>query len=282
LKGEWNGVEPIARPDSAGGEAARPGNPIDDLAVATVGLVLALEASAAMLGQKLDPAVIFHGGAELMEQLADIAKAANIHDFSDDEMTGAANRAAMLYGVSSKTMDKQEALAEFDHFLKTQGDQLGQSLGAAAQQGGEEQQVQAKALADYETQARINHTTPDHYEKTTDGRIVIWNKDGSTRGALGPDGQFIPSGESISESDDGGVTGTVSGERASRTGSSSTAAPKPSAAKKAPDGNKGSALSQLAKLPPPPGGRVGATATGPNGLKATWNGKMWVLADVNG
>jgi hypothetical protein len=143
-------------------------------------------------------------------------------------------------------------------------------------------QIQAKALADYETQARINHTTPDHYEKTTDGRIVIWNKDGSTRGALGPDGQFIPSGESISESDDGGVTGTVSGERASRTGSSSTAAPKPSAAKKAPDGNKGSALSQLAKLPPPPGGRVGATATGPNGLKATWNGKMWVLADVNG
>jgi hypothetical protein len=45
-------------------------------------------------------------------------------------MTGAANRAAMLYGVSSKTMDKQEALSEFDHFLKTQGDQLGQSLGA--------------------------------------------------------------------------------------------------------------------------------------------------------
>jgi hypothetical protein len=40
----------------------------------------------------------------------------------------------MLYGVSSKTMDKQEALAEFDHFLKTQGDQLGQSLAADGQQ----------------------------------------------------------------------------------------------------------------------------------------------------
>jgi hypothetical protein len=79
--------------------------------------------------------VIFHGGAELMEQLADIAQAANIHDFSDDEMTGAANRAALLYGVSSKSMDKQEALAEFDHFLKTQGDQLGQSLGAEGSAG---------------------------------------------------------------------------------------------------------------------------------------------------
>jgi hypothetical protein len=140
LKGDWKGVEDSLGEIPQEEKPLDPGNPIDDLSVATVSLVLALEASAANSGQKLDPAVIFHGGAELMEQLADIAQAANIHDFSEDEMTGAANRAALLYGVSSKSMDKQEALAEFDHFLKTQGDQLGQSLGAAAQQGGAEEQ----------------------------------------------------------------------------------------------------------------------------------------------
>lgn len=80
-------------------------------------------------------------------------------------------------------------------------------------------QIQAKALADYQHDALLNHTTPDHYEKTTDGRIVIWNKDGSTRGALGPDGQFIPSGasESTSHSDDG-EGGTISDTIAARGG----------------------------------------------------------------
>jgi hypothetical protein len=43
-----------------------------------------------------------------------------------------------------------------------------------------------------------------------------------------------------------------------------------------------SVLSQLAAAPPPPDGQVGRTMTGPNGYKAQWNGKQWVLADVNG
>jgi hypothetical protein len=144
LKGDWKDVEPSLGQIPQEEKPLDPKNPIDCLAVTTVGLVLTLEASAASSNHQLDPAVVFHGGAELMEQLADIANAANIHDFSDDEMTGAANRAAMLYGVSSKSMNKQEALAEFDHFLKTQGDQLGQSLAAAsggADQGGDQQQA---------------------------------------------------------------------------------------------------------------------------------------------
>jgi hypothetical protein len=104
--------------------------------------VLSLEASATSAGKQLDPAVTFHGGAEILEQLADIDNAAGIHDFSDDEMTGAAHRTALLYGVSTKSMNKQEALAEFDHFLKTQGDSLGQSLGAEAQGGDQSRQQQ--------------------------------------------------------------------------------------------------------------------------------------------
>lgn len=139
LKGDWKGVEQSLGQIPQEEKPLDPKDPIDCLAVATVALVLTLEASAANSGKQLDPAVTFHGGAELLEQLADISEAAGIHDFNDDEMTGVAHRTAMLYGVSTKSMNKQEALAEFDHFLQTQGDHLGQSLAAEAQ-GGQQQQ----------------------------------------------------------------------------------------------------------------------------------------------
>jgi hypothetical protein len=140
LNGKWDDVKASLGEIPQEEKPLDPSNPIDNLAVATVALVLALEASAANAGKKLDPGVVFHGGVELLEQLADIAQAANIHDFTQDEMDAAGNRTAMLYGVSSKSMDKQEALAEFDHFLKTQGDQLGQSMQELA--GGQPQDGQ--------------------------------------------------------------------------------------------------------------------------------------------
>jgi hypothetical protein len=142
LKGDWKGVEGSLGQVPQEEKPLDPKSPADCLAVATVALVLSLEASATGAGKQLDPAVTFHGGAELLEQLADIDSAAGIHDFSDDEMTGAAHRTALLYGVSTKTMNKQEALSEFDHFLKTQGDSLGQSLGAEAQGGDQSAQQQ--------------------------------------------------------------------------------------------------------------------------------------------
>ena len=136
LRGQWDDVKPSLGEIPDEEKPLDPKNPIDNLAVATVALILTLEASAANQNKQVDPIVLFHGGTELMEQLADIADAASIHDFTTDELTGAANRAAMLYGVSSKSVDKQQALAEFDNFLKTQGDQLGSELGQIAQQGG--------------------------------------------------------------------------------------------------------------------------------------------------
>lgn len=145
LRGKWDAVKPSLGEIPQEEKPLDPGSPIDNLAVATVALVLALEASAANAGKKVDPGVVFHGGVELLEQLADVAQAANIHDFTQDEMDAAGNRTAMLYGVSSKSMDKQEALAEFDHFLKTQGDQLGQSL---QQLGGDQPQPQDQPPAD--------------------------------------------------------------------------------------------------------------------------------------
>lgn len=140
LRGHWDSVKPSLGEIPQEEKPLDPKNPSDNLAVATVALVLALEASAASQKKQVDPSVLFHGATELMEQLADIADAASIHNFTTDELTGAANRAAMLYGVSSKTVNKQQALAEFDHFLQTQGDNLGQSLQGISEQGqGEEQ-----------------------------------------------------------------------------------------------------------------------------------------------
>lgn len=142
LKGDWKGVEQSLGQIPQEEKPLDPKDPVDCLAVATVTLVLALEASAANSQKQLDPAVTFHGGAELLEQLADIDEAASIHDFTPDEMTGAAHRTAMLYGVSTKSMNKQEALSEFDHFLQTQGNSLGQSLGAG--QGDQQDQSQGQ------------------------------------------------------------------------------------------------------------------------------------------
>lgn len=153
LRGQWDSVKPSLgqMPDEE--KPLDPKNPTDNLAVATVALILALEASAAAAGKKIDPDVLFHGGAELLEQLADIASAAKIHDFTTDELTGAVNRAAMLYGVSTKTQNKQEALAEFQHFLQTQGDTLGQTLGQIGQDGQSGDQSDPDQDSDNDTSA---------------------------------------------------------------------------------------------------------------------------------
>lgn len=133
LKGDWGDVQQMLGELPPDEGALDPKNPVDNLAVATVGIVLALEASAAQAKKELDPGVVFHGGVEILEQLADVAEAGNIHDFSEEEMDGAANRAALLYGVSSKSVNREEALSEFDHFLKTQGQNLGAAVGGEGQ-----------------------------------------------------------------------------------------------------------------------------------------------------
>lgn len=134
LRGKWKDVEPSLGKMPEEERPLDPKEPIDNIAVAAAAVILSLEASAASMNKRVDPVVLFHGGAEILEQLADIAKAASIHDFTTDEMSGAANRLAMVYGVSSKTANKQEALDEFNHFLKTEGENLGASLGQVSQQ----------------------------------------------------------------------------------------------------------------------------------------------------
>jgi hypothetical protein len=85
LEGKWDDVKPSARRDPAGRAAARPGQ-ADRQPRGGDG-----RAGAGARGERgqrpaeAGPGVVFHGGAELLEQLAEIAQAANIHDFSEDE-----------------------------------------------------------------------------------------------------------------------------------------------------------------------------------------------------
>jgi hypothetical protein len=67
--------------------------------------------------------------------------------------------------------------------------------------------------------------TPDHYESTANGQIVIWNKDGTTRGAIGNDGQFVPPGSD--NGDEPTITGTAA-ERGAGGAKPAAAAAKPS------------------------------------------------------
>jgi hypothetical protein len=109
---------------------------------------------------------------------------------------------------------------------------------------------------------------------STDGQMQQVMKNGNVV-SKGPTGAYNPSGTSTDDLGDYLNTGgDVSGSSISGGTGRTAAQPTPKLA------SQGSILSQLAKAPPPPDGRVGRTMTGPGGAVATWNGKTWVLNDV--
>lgn len=143
---------------------------------------------------------------------------------------------------------------------------------------------QAHDMREIYAQAQKDSTLIDHYEVDKNGHMVGFTKTGKAYQSM--TNQYPYSGESSS---DDGLGGSIDGELGARGQGSGTPAipPRPSAQRgssvKADDST---VLGQLANLPPPPGGRVGATAsyTDPNGKRYTahYNGKTWVLDDVNG
>jgi hypothetical protein len=68
-------------------------DPVQDLAVTAASLVTGLIENAAAAGRRIDPDIAFHGGVELLEDLADLADAARIHDFREKELEAAMYRA---------------------------------------------------------------------------------------------------------------------------------------------------------------------------------------------
>lgn len=90
------GEEAGARPDILN-RLKESSDPLENLANTTVWLVTMLETSAEKGGNQLDDAVVMHGGKAMLEELAEVAEAANIHDYSEEEMEGAWYRGLDLY-----------------------------------------------------------------------------------------------------------------------------------------------------------------------------------------
>lgn len=95
----------IIYPENADGKAAptvlkalKAGdNPILALANAAVTIVTTLRESAKQAGRQLDPEILFHAGAEIVEELAELAEAAKVHDFSEAEIENAFYAALDMY-----------------------------------------------------------------------------------------------------------------------------------------------------------------------------------------
>jgi hypothetical protein len=109
--------------------AFTPGSPVENLAGTLTLLVIALESSAGSAGKQLDPAVVYHGGSELLLELDEISAAAKMHDYSQKELDGAAYRAVDLWRVGSPNANPEEMAGEFEQIKQAdQQGNLGQLL----------------------------------------------------------------------------------------------------------------------------------------------------------
>lgn len=80
------------------GEPGKGGNPaIMSLAQAAVTIVSQLDDSARKAGKPVSDDVLYHGGVAVIEELGEIAAAAKIHDYTEEDMTGAFAQALDLY-----------------------------------------------------------------------------------------------------------------------------------------------------------------------------------------
>lgn len=97
------------------------GDPVEGLAGTAVSIIKRLEDSAEQQGRKISPDVVFHGGAELFADLANLSEKAGIHKFSDKERESALYRALDMYrAVKEKTggLDKNAISQDFEAMMQ--------------------------------------------------------------------------------------------------------------------------------------------------------------------
>ncbi|MBP2230835.1 hypothetical protein J2847_004144 [Azospirillum agricola] len=78
-------------------------DPVEGLAAVVVMVVTRLRDSAKQQGVEISPDVLYHGGAELLEDVADTAAKAGIYQYTPEEMEKALYRALDLY----RTMERR-------------------------------------------------------------------------------------------------------------------------------------------------------------------------------
>lgn len=100
-------------------------DPVEGLAAVTAMLVGRLKDSAARQNVPLSPDVLYHGGAALLEDLADTAGKAGLHDYTPDEVEGALYRALDIYrGMEGENPAGRQAVAQ-DWEMMVQADRAG-------------------------------------------------------------------------------------------------------------------------------------------------------------
>lgn len=96
-------------------------NPIEGLASTTVMVVDRLKDSAERSGAKLSPDVLMHGGIELMENIAELSRAANLHEYTPEEIENAMYAALDMYGTQELqrgTIDKNAIAQDFQALVE--------------------------------------------------------------------------------------------------------------------------------------------------------------------
>lgn len=86
------GETPAAKEQQQGGNPA-----VLALAHAGVTIVSQLDDSARQAGKPISDDVLYHGGLDVLQELAEVAQAAKIHDYSEEEITGAWAQAVDMY-----------------------------------------------------------------------------------------------------------------------------------------------------------------------------------------
>lgn len=81
----------------ASAQGGKPSAPIMALASAAVTIVSQLDDSARKAGKPISDDVLFHGGLDVVQELAEVADAAKIHDYSQEDITGAFAQAVDQY-----------------------------------------------------------------------------------------------------------------------------------------------------------------------------------------
>lgn len=99
-------------------------DPREGLASVTVAIVKRVADAAKQSGKPFSTDVVFNGGAELLEDLADTAGKAGVHDFSQDELEGALYRAMDIYREQGGDLSQDPNIqADFGQLM--QADQAG-------------------------------------------------------------------------------------------------------------------------------------------------------------
>ncbi|WP_375188396.1 hypothetical protein [Sphingobium yanoikuyae] len=112
------------------------------LASTAVTIVTKLDDSAREANKPLSDDVLTQGGVAVIEELAEVAEAAGIHDYSEDELSGATAVAFDMYrdkAISDGRTDENTLKSQFDQVLS------GEDRSLEAMAGGGQQQPQEEA-----------------------------------------------------------------------------------------------------------------------------------------